>query len=127
MLLPGIGAAMMAGIPDAVSGFSVGITPGGNAARTAGFTDGANHTLATSNVTAAAAGGSGAYTYAWARVSGDSAITAGSPTAAVTNFSATLSPNDIKLAVFRVTATDTGTGATATHDVTVALHYVDLS
>lgn len=74
-------------------------------------------------VTAVASGGTGTAvkTYAWARVSGSTAITATTPSAAATYFSATVGANATLSAVFRVTVNDGSTTATA--DVTVSLTY----
>jgi hypothetical protein len=71
---------------------------------------------------ATAADGSGNYTYSWARISGSTAITAGSPTSATTTFSGTIGFGTTN-ATFRVTVTDTTTGKTATADVSVSLTY----
>lgn len=71
---------------------------------------------------ATASGGSGSYTYSWARISGSSAITADSPSSSSTTFRGTV-PAGLTTAVFRVTVTDTVTGQTATADVTVTLEY----
>ena len=71
---------------------------------------------------ATASGGSGSYTYSWARISGSSAITADSPSSSSTTFRGTV-PAGFTTAVFRVTVTDTVTGQTATADVTVTLSY----
>lgn len=64
-------------------------------------------------------GGIGTITYSWARISGSTAISASSPTAKNTSFSATCPPNSTISAVFRLTATD-GTSSD-TFDITVQL------
>lgn len=122
-MLPGLDSGMLQA--DLVSGFSVTSSPA-PVSKTFSSTDGANHSGTTPTTTAVGAGGSGSYTYAWARISGDSSITATSAATAATAFTATLAPDVIARAVFRVTATDTGTGATTTFDVNVTIHHVDL-
>ncbi len=79
------------------------------------------HSTVTSNtVTAAGHGGSGSYTYSWARKSGDAGITATSPTGAVSAFSCTtMASNSERAAVFTCTVSD-GT-STAPVDVSVDL------
>jgi hypothetical protein len=61
--------------------------------------------LTTAAVTASATGGSGSYTYSWARLSGNS-YTVNSPAAAATTFTTTVTAGQLKLAVYRVTAND---------------------
>lgn len=124
MCMPGLSMMQMQQV-DAVSGLSVSVFPA-SAKRTQSSSGGVPIVLTTPNVTASAVGGSGSYTYAWARISGDAAITAGSPAAATTLFSGTVNADDTITATFRVTATDTVTGATATADVVVTLHHVSL-
>lgn len=76
----------------------------------------------TSNTVAAnVTGGTGTISYSWARVSGSSSVSADTPNAATTSFSATLTRNTGAEAVFRVTVVR---GAeTATADVSVQLYY----
>lgn len=74
------------------------------------------------NSVATPSGGTPGYTYSWTRISGSTAITAGSPTSASTSFSGTVPVNSVISAVFRVTVTDS-VGATATADVTVSFAY----
>ncbi len=74
------------------------------------------------NSVATPSGGTPGYTYSWTRISGSTAITAGSPTSASTSFSGTVPVSGAISAVFRVTVTDS-VGATATADVTVSLTY----
>ena len=79
-------------------------------------------TLTTDSVTATAAGGTGGpYTYAWTRLSGSSAISANSPSAATTTFTAICNKNIAREGVWRVTASDGVLSATA--DVNVSLLY----
>jgi hypothetical protein len=84
----------------------------------------ASGTTTSSVITGTVSGGTGPFTYAWARVSGDTQITAGSPTAAATTFSATCYDAVEFSTVFRLTVTDAN-GATATADITVDLTWVD--
>lgn len=68
--------------------------------------------VTTGTVTATVTSGSGGYTYAWSRTSGDSRITANSPSAASTTFTATLNkPEDSASASFRCRLSD-ASGAT---------------
>ena len=74
-------------------------------------------------VTATASGGTGPYTYAWTKVSGN-AITIASPSSATTKFNVSgMAVNETRLATFRVTATD-AVLATATSDVPVSMDRV---
>lgn len=91
--------------PNSVSGFRSG--PG----------------IATSNSTTATPnGGTGSYTYAWRRVSGDVGVTAGLSTSATTTFQATVGPGETVTAEFVCDVTDTGLGVTeATNSVFITL------
>ena len=72
--------------------------------------------------TCTAVGGSGSRTFSWARISGDSRITADSPSSASTTFTRTgFAAGESAAAVFRCTVTDTVTSAVATDDITVTL------
>jgi len=122
-MLPGAAMAAMLMGADLVSGFHASAFPA-SANKTQGFSDGVSHTLVTPTVTVTPSGGVGPFTYGWVRQSGDSAITAASPSTAATSFSASLASDETKTAVFRCTVTDTVTGATTFVDVNVALHYV---
>ncbi|MEL7445567.1 MAG: hypothetical protein AAGK02_07115 [Pseudomonadota bacterium] len=73
----------------------------------------------TNSVTASATGGTGPYTYAWSKVSGDT-FTVNGPSAASTSFSATVSAGETKSAVYKVTATDSLT-ATGSAQVSVSI------
>lgn len=64
-------------------------------------------------------GGLGTITYSWAKISGSTAISASSPSAKETAFTATAAPGATASALFRLTATD-GTSSD-TFDVTVEL------
>lgn len=77
--------------------------------------------ITSNTATAVASGGTGSYTFAWARISGSAAITATSPSAASTTFSATVGVDASVSAVFRVTVSDGISSATA--DVGVSLAY----
>lgn len=75
----------------------------------------------TTTPTVTAAGGTAPYTYAWAKVSGDT-LTVNSPTAASTNFTGSPGIGNILQAVYRCTVTDSaGSPATATVDVAVSI------
>lgn len=78
--------------------------------------------MAAGPVTVTATGGTGAGpTYSWAKLSGDSGITATNPTNAATNFKTTLTKNSERLATFRCTVTR---GAETGHvDVDVYFSY----
>lgn len=69
-----------------------------------------------------ASGGTPPYTYSWARISGATQISADSPSANSTTFSANVPQNTQYFAVFRGTVTDS-TGASATVNVNVTLDY----
>ena len=75
-------------------------------------------TAVSSSVTCGAYGGSGSYTYSWAKVSGTT-FTLSSTTAATITFSHSVSA--LSTAVYRCTVTDTVTTITAYADVTVEL------
>ena len=122
-MIPGLTCMMRQ--TDQVSGFSASASPS-SVSKTFSSTDGANHSGTTPTSTASPTGGVGSFTYAWARLSGDSSITATSASTAGTAFTATLAPDVIANAIFRCTVTDTGTGAVATADVDVTIHHVDL-
>lgn len=61
----------------------------------------------TATVTASASGGNGSFTYAWTRLTGDTEITAQSPSLAATRFQATVATGSLFEADFRCTVTDT--------------------
>lgn len=69
--------------------------------------------------TVTAAGGTSPYTYAWAKVSGDT-LTVTSPTSASTTFSGTPGVGNTLQAVYRCTVTD-NVAATTTVDVSVSI------
>lgn len=76
-------------------------------------------------VTATASGGAGGYAYAWSRVSGDAGVTANTPAAASTSFSATLTPSvDQKDAEFVCTVTDAASVVVVSEIVEVSLSAV---
>jgi hypothetical protein len=65
-----------------------------------------SQTVVTNAVNATASGGTAPYTYSWSRQSGDSTITATTPTAAGTTFQASVARNIAKNAVFAVLVLD---------------------
>ncbi len=75
----------------------------------------------TADVTATASGGNGGpYTYSWTRTSGDTEITAQSPTNATTPFQATVGTSSIFNADFTCTASDgTRSGTSGACSVTI--------
>ena len=82
------------------------------------YAGGTTATITTANVTAIAVSGTGPYTYAWTKVSGN-AINVASAATAITTFNATtmVSPSD-RIAVYRCTVTDSLT-ASAFSDINV--------
>jgi hypothetical protein len=118
-MLPGL--ASLAGFA-ADTNSSFWVEPSVESVSKTGSTSGGPKTLTTSNVTVIVHGGSGSPTFAWARTSGSSAITATNPTAATTAFSATVSSGQEVGAQFTCTVTD-GSGAiqTAVVDVSIDL------
>lgn len=75
----------------------------------------------TASVTATASGGAGGTSYAWTRLTGSTGISADSPSAATTTFSASgLALGEQRTATFRLTATDSAS-STATADVSVSI------
>lgn len=85
-------------------------------------------TILTGSITATATGGTGVFTFSWARQSGDTEITlntqSDTSTTSVVTWKITADGSDYS-AVWRVTATDTASPAnTATADVTVSFYYI---
>lgn len=102
------------------SGLSATVSPGSVSGL---VVDDATFVTVTSNsATVTATGGAGPYTYAWARVTGSSAVSATSPAAATTTFSATVPLWGMRLATMRCTITDS-LSATVTVDVVVELFH----
>lgn len=79
-------------------------------------------TITTTAVNLTTSGGTGPYTYSWARFSGSSAIQATSPTVEDTQFTVNAYLNQTYITVFRCTVTDS-LGATSFHDVEVTITY----
>lgn len=73
------------------------------------------------------AGGSGSITYSWARISGSTAISAGSPSSLGTSFVGTCSPGASVSATFRLTATDGTSSDTLDVVITVNNVYVTMA
>ena len=84
----------------------------------------ASGTTTSAAVTGTPVGGTAPFSYAWTRISGDAQITAGSPAAAATTFSAACFDGIMYSAIFRLTVTDAN-GATASRDVQVDLTWAD--
>lgn len=78
--------------------------------------------VTSTTVTTTVTGGTGPYTYAWTRVSGSSSVSANSPTASSTSFSAIVGKNQVKTAFYKVVVTDS-LAATAEAFVSVELSY----
>jgi len=81
-------------------------------------------TATTNDVTITPIGGSGSYTYSWARVSGDT-YTISAATSATTHFSLSASTPTDHSAVYRCTVND-GAGQTTTVDVNVSTSHQNL-
>lgn len=78
----------------------------------------------TPTVAVSPTGGTPGYTYAWARVSGDASISISSSTSQTPSWSASGTPTQTKVAVWRCTVTDSVLGtAVATPDVTVSITF----
>jgi hypothetical protein len=71
-------------------------------------------------------GGSGSLTYSWARISGSTAISAGSPTSLATSFVGSVSPGASINATFRLTVSDGTSSDTLDVVITVTNTYVTL-
>jgi hypothetical protein len=122
-MLPGLAVMMLQS--DLVSGLSVKSSPA-LVERTVSSTSGGSLSVTSPTTTAVASGGTGPYTYAWVKLDGDSRISATFPSAAATEFTATLPPETFVEASYRVTAIDTITLGSAHFDVDVSLQHVDL-
>lgn len=112
---------------DSASGSTASVTT--NAASIAKSYRVLTGTINSGSITATATGGTGVFTFSWARQSGDTAITlntqSDTSTTSVVSWKITADGNDYD-AVWRVTATDTASPAnTATADVIVTFYYVD--
>lgn len=78
--------------------------------------------VTTNSTTVTPSGGTAPYTYSWAHIAGDSAVSVSNPTAATVTFSANVFKNQEKEATFRCTVTD-AVLATTTVDVVAYLSY----
>lgn len=121
----GSGWAQPSAVKRRVSGTWVQVWPSstplsGSASTTGVYGDSTATTVFSGYVTINASGGSGNYTWSWARVSGDTSITCESPNASTTRFRRTINfTNAYYEAVWRCTLSD-GT-STLTFNVTVGL------
>ena len=82
----------------------------------------ASRVLTTNSVTASATGGTAPYVFSWTHIAGSTAVTADTPSDAITTFTATVNINTQLDATFRVTVTDAAL-STTTVDVPVTLRY----
>ncbi|HSW91788.1 MAG TPA: hypothetical protein VLG09_04030 [Candidatus Saccharimonadales bacterium] len=83
-------------------------------------------TVTSSSVTSSIVGGVAGYTYAWQYVSGDATITATTPTASNTTFSAPNVPDALgKIANFRLQVTDSASNVIYSEEVEVQLYWAD--
>lgn len=107
------------------SGVSLVVTPSTSTpTKTLSSPYGASRTVTTPAVMFTVTGGSGSYTYSTVKTSGDTIVTAGTPSASSTTFSAFLASDTQAEAFFTCTATDTVTGLTATTIVDATLFLV---
>lgn len=67
-------------------------------------------TVTTGSSSVTVTGGTGAYSFAWEKVSGDVEVTANAPLAQNCSFSADCGPGEVFSADFRCEVTDTGSG-----------------
>jgi hypothetical protein len=118
-MLPGLSAIAGFAAGGSAGSFTVEISTD-HVSRTMS-TNGPDKVVTTSPVTVTASGGGGSYSYGWARSSGSTAITATAPSAASTQFTATLSSEDRETAEFTCTVTDIASGATQSITVVVTL------
>lgn len=80
-------------------------------------------TVTTGSVTVTASGGTGPYTYAWTRVTGET-FTPTAATSATTAFQITVAAEDVKTAQYRCTVTDS---LSATYAVDVSVTAIELT
>lgn len=106
---------------NAVSGFDQGFAPSGNVATGEGGGTASPNTTVTN--------GSGTYTYSWAVVSTASGNTPSisSSTAQNPSWNTAVADGTPSDSTWRVTVTDSGTGATAQTDINVLLVWTNLS
>lgn len=123
-MLPGLEGTMSSFLGGGGGSLEATVSPG-TLTRSAGTHSGGK-TLVTSPAVVSATGGAGGYTYAWVRTSGSASITAATPAAASTTFSATVAPEETLTAVFTCTITDAAGGnVSVTVHVTLTLIFND--
>lgn len=81
--------------------------------------------VTTATVTATVTGGTAPFTYLWEYVSGDLGISADTPTADNTTFSATVSDTSNAVAYFRLKVTDTNGSIVYSEQVAIELQWYD--
>jgi hypothetical protein len=105
--------------------FAVSVTP--TTLTKSRSTSSSSITLTTSAATVTVSGGAGGYTYAWTVASGDVTISANTPSAAASTFSATLSIGDEeKSAQFVCTVTDSAGAVVSSEEVSITIAAVFL-
>lgn len=132
MPLPGLASGMLQSPVEGGSSSGVGsgsllasVSP--TSVSKTSSTRGSDKTVTAGPATVTVSGGSGGYTYSWARIAGDSSITAGAPSAASTSFSALLSPDDSVTATFECTVTDAAGSVTRLQvGVSLTLVFIDI-
>lgn len=111
----------MAGALSALVSGGTGFTVTLTASNLNGFSTSIGTAGTSRATTAQAFGGSAPYTYAWTRVSGDTEIFPGSPTAATTKFYAGSAVEDSFSGVFKCVVTDSTAAIVDSSGVTIVL------